>query len=160
MTTKGFISFIASGEAKDSFNYFDSGPYDLGVKLLRWLRAESRQPDHLRAAITQLRVVSDDDGPPPTEEEASRLQQYSDPTVGPEWYSLLRRTQGDPDAILACGYVVYEADPFGWIYEINADEQSFSVYHDDSKRVTWPWSSLPTDELFLAEAGQLGPNNE
>jgi hypothetical protein len=93
---------------------------------------------------------------PPT--AVQRPERVGDPAE--EWYALLRGTQGDPDAILACGYVVYESDPFGWIYEINADEQSFSVYHDGDNRVTWRWSALPTDERFLAEAGRLGPNNE
>src|SRR5260370_580138 len=37
MTTHGFISFIANDEAKDSYSHCDSGPYDLGGKVLRWL---------------------------------------------------------------------------------------------------------------------------
>jgi hypothetical protein len=162
MTTKGFISFIASEVAKNSYSNLDSGPYELGIKVLHWLRDERIQPDQVRAAITGLTVVSDDDGPPPTPEEVRRFQVYSQPGVGgpaDEWYALLRGTQGDPAAILDCGHVVYESEPFGWIYEINADDQSFSVRFDSGNRLTWPWSALPTDQRFLAEASQLGPVN-
>lgn len=137
-------------------------------KVLHWLRDETTQPDRLRAAITRLKAVSDEDGQPPTAEEVHRLQVYSDPGVGDpaeEWYALLRGTQGDPDAILASGYTVNEDDTFGWIYEINADEQTFSAWFDSGQRTwadhanrpTWPWSALPTDQQFLAKAEQLGP---
>lgn len=162
MSTSGFVIFVADNEAKTSYNHWDSGPRDLGIKMLRWLRAERDQPDRLRAAITSLKVVSDDDGPLPTAEEVSRLHQYSDPGAcdpAEEWYALLRGTQGRPAAILASGYVICDDDG-GWTYEVNADEQNFSVHRYDDNRLTWPWSALPTDQRFLDEALQLGPNNE
>ena len=69
----------------------------------------------------------------------------------------LRLTQGDPAAILDCGYIVVEYDePFWWIYEVNSDEQTFSVLLDDDHAATWPWSALPTDSQFLAQANALG----
>lgn len=71
--------------------------------------------------------------------------------------ALLHGTQGDPAATLACGFVVYENDPFGWIYEVNADEQSFSVSYDSENGVTWPWSAPPTDRQFLEDAERLDP---
>jgi hypothetical protein len=163
MSTNGFISFIANSEAKNAYSHWDSGPYELGIKVLHWLGPASAQPDQLKAAITRLKVVSDDDGPRPTPEEVNRFQLYGDRDVGDpamEWYALLHGTQGDPTAILACGYVVYEDDPFGWIYEVNADERSFAVNYDDENRVTWPWSALPTDDQFLAEANQLESEEE
>jgi len=115
--------------AKNAYSHFDVGPDDLGIQMLHWLRSAISQPEPLKVAITRLKVVSDD-GPPPTPEEVSRFRQYSDPHVGDpntEWYALLSRAQGDPAAILACGYVVYEDDPSGWIYEVNSDERSFTV---------------------------------
>jgi len=166
MTTKGFIVFIADNEDKNSYNHLDSGPDMLGIKLLHWLRDQSNQPDELRAAITRLQAVSDEDGPPPTAEEVTRLQAYGNPAAGgpaEEWSALLRRTQGDPGAILASGYIVHEVDTFGWIYEINADEQTFSVWFDSGNRTwadhhnrpTWLWSALPADQRFLAETEPL-----
>jgi len=167
MTTKGFIVFVADAEDKNSYNHLDSGPHELGIRLLCWLRDQSRQPDRLRAAITRLRAVSDDDGPPPAIEEVTRLQAHSDPALGNparEWAALLGRTQGDPEAILASGYILHEDDTFGWIYEINADEQTFSAWFDSGNRtwadhrnrLTWPWSALPEDEQFLAQAEPAG----
>ena len=162
MGTSGYISFIADHQAKNAYSHLDSGPDDLGLKMLRWLRSASAQPEPLKAAIRGLKVVSDD-GEPPTAEEVSRFRHYSDRSVGDpsmEWYALLRRTQGDPTAILACGYVVYEDDPSGWIYEVNTDEQSFSVNYCHENRLTWPWTGLPTDDRFLAEANELESEEE
>src|SRR5262245_26829065 len=119
MGTSGYIIFVADSQTKNAYSHYDSGPDELGLKMLHWLRSASAKPELLTATITRLKVVSSD-GPPPTPEEVSRFQQYSDSNVGDpsvEWYALLRRTQGDPTAILTCGYVVYEDDPFGWIYE-------------------------------------------
>jgi hypothetical protein len=82
MSTEGFISFIASNEAKNSYSYWDSGPKDLGIKVLHWLRAESRQPDRLHAALTRLRVVSDDDGPPPRRKKPAA---YSSTATRARW---------------------------------------------------------------------------
>jgi len=159
MSTKGFISFVAQGEAKNAYNHWDSGPDDLGIKVLHWLRSAAARPGPLAAAITSLKVVSDDSGPP-TPAEVRRFRQYSDPGTGDPnqaWYALLHGTQGEPADILACGYIVDEGDPFGWIYEVNADEQTFSVLLDDHHdAATWPWSALPTDSQFLAQANPLG----
>jgi len=60
---------------------------------------------------------------------------------------------------LASGYAICDDDG-GWTYEVNADEQSFSVHRYDDNRLTSPWSALPTDQRFLDDALQLGPNNE
>jgi hypothetical protein len=162
MGTSGYISFIADHQAKNAYSHYDSGPDDLGLKMLDWLRAASAQPEPLKTAIRGLRIVSDD-GEQPTAEEVSRFRQYSDPSVGDpstEWYALLRRTQGDPNAILACGCVVYEDEPSGWIYEVDTDERSFTVNYCYENRVTWPWTALPADDQFLASANQLESEDE
>jgi hypothetical protein len=39
MSTNGFIIFIADGESRCSYNHWASGPDDLGVKVLTWLRS-------------------------------------------------------------------------------------------------------------------------
>jgi hypothetical protein len=161
VSTKGSICFIADSEAKNSYSHWDSGPDELGLKVLHWLRSEVSQPEVLRTAIRGLKVVSDDDGPPPTPEEHRRLLQYSDEGAGDpneEWYALLNGTQGNPAAICASGYVVHEDNPFGWIYEVNADEQRFSVSYDGQNGATWPWSALPTDHQFLEDADRLDPH--
>jgi hypothetical protein len=155
MSTNGFISFVAQGEAKNSYNHWDSGPDDLGIKVLHWLRPVATQPGPLAAAITSLKVVSDEDALP-TEAQRRDLGVYFELTGGGEWYSLLRATQGEPEKILECGYICDEGDSAAWIYEVNSDEQTFSVFLDDHHDgTTWPWSALPTDSQFLARANRL-----
>jgi hypothetical protein len=161
VSTKGFISFIAAGETKNSYSHWDSGPDELGLKVLRWLRSAASQPGLLATAIRELRVVSDTDGPPPTPEEFTRFLQYSDPGAGDpstEWYALLDSTRSDPAAILDCGHIVHEGDLFGWIYEVNSDDRSFAVSYDGQNGLTWPWSALPTDQQFVADADRLDPH--
>lgn len=68
MTAKGFIVFMAGDEDRNSYNHLDSGPRELGIMLLRWLRGESRQRDRLRTAVTRQQAVSNEDGPPAPEE--------------------------------------------------------------------------------------------
>jgi hypothetical protein len=124
--------------------------------VLHWLRSVATQPGPLAAAIASLKVVSDGEALP-TEAQRRDLGVYFEPTGGGEWYSLLRLTQGEPEKILECGYIVDEGDPFGWIYEVNSDEQTFSVFLDDHHDgTTWPWSALPADSEFLAQANPLG----
>lgn len=96
MSTKGFISFIADSEAKNSYCHWDSGPDDLGLRVLRWLRPAVSQPGLLTTAITGLKVVSDANGPRPTAEEHSRFLRYSDSGVGDpsqEWCTPARHSR-------------------------------------------------------------------
>ena len=161
MSTNGFISFIAHGEAKHAYCHWDSGPHDLGINVLTWLRSAAAQPERLKGSITALKVVRDFDGPRPTPQEVRRFEQYSDLGVGDpteEWRALLHDLQGDPAGILASGYLVDEGSPYAWVYEVNTDERSFSVGYDDYRAATWPWSALPTDHQFLAAAEPLDPN--
>ena len=81
MGTSGYISFIAGSQAKNAYSHYDSGPDDLGLTMLHWIRAASASPESLRTAISGLKVVSDDDGEPAVE-EVGRLRRYSDPSVG------------------------------------------------------------------------------
>ncbi len=62
MGTSGYISFIAGSQAKNAYSHYDSGPDDLGLTMLHWIRAASASPESLRTAISGLKVVSDDDG--------------------------------------------------------------------------------------------------
>jgi hypothetical protein len=60
-------------------------------------------------------------------------------------------------------FLYFATDEIEAIEHASNDEtgrEDFSVHRDRESRVTWPWSALPTDQQFLAEAGPLGPNNE
>jgi len=56
------------------------------------------------------------------------------------------------------GQVVYVLPARRWLRGKLSFFLSFSL--SLSRRLTWPWSALPTDQRFLDEALQLGSNNE
>ena len=43
MGTSGYISFIAGSQAKNAYSHYDSGPDDLGLTMLHWIRAGGMQ---------------------------------------------------------------------------------------------------------------------
>ena len=150
MSTSGYIRFVADGQRKDSYSHSDSMPYGLGITVLHWLRRTSRDPDAMRQAITNLKLIGDAT-PGPTEADVAKFHMYADPHVGDpstSWYALLRYTQADPATILDCGYTVEEGQPGAWTYEVNCDDQTFSVECADDEPITWSWSALPTDHDF------------
>jgi hypothetical protein len=161
MSTSGYIRFVANGQTKESYNHSDSMPDGVGITVLHWLRQASRDPGTLAQAITNLEIVGAGT-PEPTEADVARLDMYADPNVGDpseSWYALLRYTQGDPAVILDCGYTVEDGQPGAWTYEINCDDQTFSVeYIDVDEPVTWPWPALPADREFLATERRLDPD--
>lgn len=180
MSTRGFISFAAKGETKTAYNHSDSYPDGLGYGVLHWLRTAD-----LAAAATAaeaLRVVTDADEP--TAEDIARLARYTNRSVGgqteaPDWYQLLRHTQGEPAAILVAG-VIEDASGFPadslfaeWGYVVDFDAQTFEVYagfqhgaHAEGRFASatpngggyypvrmvasWPLAELPDDAAFMA----------
>lgn len=162
MSTRGFITFVAGGTEKTTYNHSDSYPDWLGVNVLSWLRTSlgSFEPccglfsdqygcsehgreslTHLRDRITALRVV--DQNVPPTAEEIESLKGYANSNVGrqdlSDWYCLLRETQGYPGAILAAG-VMTDASDFPadslfaeWGYVVDTDAKTFEVYEGFQK---------------------------
>jgi len=162
VSTSGYIRFVANGQTKDSYSHCDSMPYGLGITMLHWLRRASRDPGTLREAITSLKLVGGA-SPGPTEADVVRFDVYADPQVGDpneSWYALLRYTQADPATILDCGYTIEDGQPGAWTYEVNCDDQTFSVVEcaGCGEPVTWPWSALPTDRDFLALERRLDPD--
>lgn len=145
MGTRGFAGFFIAGQAKVSYNHFDSYPSGLGVQILAWAR-EIDAKNHwgmVRHAAADLTLVKDDDQPPLEAIEALK-DLYGDPTVGSQgvantvihtWYQLLRGAQGDLSAALNTGYMTDAGDfPLDglfceWGYLINLDgDGSFEVY--------------------------------
>jgi len=160
MGTRGFITFVApdlrepKGEVeKTTYQQFDSYPEGVGLRVLEFLRDEvgpSNPTNRLRLgrAITDLRVVHDypeEKRTPVTSSDAKRLAAYANFNVDaydennqkrdqPSWYQLLRETQGDPGAIIACGYLL-DASDFPrdslfaeWGYVIDLSGDAFEVY--------------------------------
>jgi len=179
MGTRGFIGIVVDGTEKIGYNHFDSYPSGLGVAVLRFAASVDTTTGDL---ARNLRVVTDDDMP--TAEDVERLAPYANTNVGgraatPDWYQLLRETQGDMAAILQAG-VIQDAHDFPcdslfaeWGYLIDIDAQTFEAYqgfqhepHDKGRfadrggvkdgyypcalRASWPLAVLPSEKEFLA----------
>ncbi|WP_181785607.1 hypothetical protein [Streptomyces phytophilus] len=181
MSTRGFISFAVNGATKTAYNHHDSYPDGLGLDVLRWAREADLGA--AKTAAQALRVVTDVDEP--TDEDIERLAPFTNRTVGgrrerPDWYQLLRETQGSPARMLQAG-VIGDASEFPadslfaeWGYVVDFDAQNFEVYEGFQKRAhtegrfaspesddngyypvrlirLWPLTALPDDRTFVAE---------
>lgn len=109
MSTRGFLGFVIDGQEKIAYNHFDSYPGGLGVDVLSFLRiAASESTEQIAERVRALRVVDSDSEP--TDEDIERLAPFTNTNVGercerPDWYQLLRETQGKPGAILQAGFI-------------------------------------------------------
>lgn len=158
MGTRGTFGFVIDGQRKISYNHWDSYPSGLGIEVLGWLRnGLTMTPDILPIRARNLRVV--DPQSEPTDADIDLLGEFWDHTVGdtrrerPDWYQLLRRTQGSPGEILRAG-VMEDGSTYGgveWEYLIDFDAQTFSAAdkYNQNNTATWHFSALPTDKQFI-----------
>lgn len=180
MSTRGFISFAIDGETKTAYCHHDAYPDWLGANVLEW--ASTADLDAAATAVRALRVVTESDEP--TDEDIARLAPFTNTGVGartdrPDWYQLLRETQGDPGAALKAG-VIEDASSFPadslfaeWGYVVDLDAKMLEVYvgfqqepHKAGRFASlsgrdgyfpvrliksWPLSDLPTVGAFVAE---------
>jgi hypothetical protein len=135
MGTRGFIGFIINGKEKISYNQFDSSPSSLGAGVMLW--TELVDMGAARKQASALCVVTGRRRP--TARHIDLLRPYLDTELvtdraSIDWYTLLRSTQGDPAAILACGYVE-DASAFPldslfaeWGYLVDFDTGQLEVY--------------------------------
>jgi hypothetical protein len=146
MGTRGFIGFVIDGKEKITYNHFDSYPEGLGMEMLTWFRdiLKAETPDgpiDWKAYVRNLKMV--DPKSTPTEVQISELMPWSDTSVSErsleDWYCLLRKTQGNPGAILAAGYAIDSSDfpsdslMCEWGYLIDVDTETFEVYEGFQK---------------------------
>jgi hypothetical protein len=139
MSTRGLLGFVADGLETCTYNHGDSYPSGLGVEVLRFARrCEGTNFHRFKSAAASLTQVSED-GRKPTRDEVVKLAGHADTKVSTgdahaEWYVLLRDTQGDPEAILSCGYAIHDPDwPRDslfceWGYVLDFDSQTLEVY--------------------------------
>lgn len=190
MSTRGFLSFAVDGEIKTAYNHHDSYPDWLGTNVLDW--AHGVDIEAATEAARALRVVTDADEP--TDDDIARLAPYTNTGVGgrgerPDWYQLLRETQGHPAAMLDAG-AIEDASSFPtdslfaeWGYVVDLDARALEVYvgfqraphgegrfasptpnDDDYYPVrllkSWPLTELPTADEFVAEINRLAEAGE
>ena len=185
MGTRGFVGFVADDETKIAYTHWDAYPGGLGLSVLEWLRGADLATTE--AAVRGLRVVGD--GDVPTTDDVERLKKFYDPEVGgpseePSWYQVLRRTQGDPAAILEAG-VLLDASNFPadslfaeWGFVVDFDRgllEAYEGFQESPHRkgrfaymkptgngyypvklvASWPLSALPTQDDFLSKLGSV-----
>lgn len=136
MGTRGFLGFVANDHETIAYNHCDSYPDALGLTVLNY----ARSIEDLDAAKQQAAVIVHvSDEVPPTDEQIEALRPYMNTSVGwkmprPDWYQLLRESQGDPAAMLAAGHVEHKpewpADSLfcEWGYLIDFDRGVLQVY--------------------------------
>jgi hypothetical protein len=179
--SRGLLGFAVDGELKASYVNDGSYPGGVGLAVLRFVRqlVKDKAVDAAAARVRELRLV--DQEHPASEKDMQALRKWTDMEVGvtpargamPTWYQLLRRTQGDPDAILSAGYLENASDfaldvvwcEWGWV--VDFDKQTIEVYRmiDDYGSEaqagrwqgyealdlvrTFAFNDLPSDEAFL-----------
>lgn len=178
MGTRGFVGFVVDQDEKIAYNHFDSYPSAVGVDVLTWLCQADR--DAAADLARHLRVV--DPETRPTAEDIARLVEWADVGVGDQsvedWYCLLRKTQGEPGAMLQAG-VIEDAGQFPtdslfaeWGYLIDFDSGVLEVYRGFQQQphtrgrfanragdhgyqpvalvASWPLDELPNQHQFLS----------
>jgi hypothetical protein len=178
MGTRGFVGFVVDGTEKITYNHNDSYPDGLGVEVLDFARGDMQAA---REQARTLRLVTDE--VPPTAEEKAELAELANRNVGTrsddDWYVLLRRTQGDPAAMLRVGYMIdnrdFPADSLfaEYGYVIDFDAGTFEAYVGFQRQphskgrfadreplkngyfpvalvASWPLDSLPSGGTFAS----------
>jgi len=143
MTGQAILSFRIDGREVDTYVHDGDG---LGTRIQRWMLHVS--PFTAKAWARGLRVVEPDSHP--SEYDQHALMGWADVYVSSEsltdWYCLLCRTQGDPDAILRAGVVVQcepETRPFvRWRFLLDLDAPALEVWH----RPPWVFGTVPDFE--------------
>lgn len=163
--SRGLLGFVAGGRLVASYVHDAAYPGGVGLDVLTWLHKVvwERRVVHERRRVLVLTQVHNG-GPlsrPPLPDEVDRLRPWTDLTVGamaglqPSWYQLLRKTQGDPDAILTAGYIedwthlALESSTVEWAWVVDFDGQALEVYQGGDSPATagrWAGQTDPTGE--------------
>lgn len=136
MSTRGSLGFRLNGKDFITYNHSDSYPSGLGVEMAEFVVANRANLDSVKEKVSKLVLVNDKKKP--TKAQIRALKEFADLGISTssteDWYCLLRMTQGDPDAILRCGYMLdghnFLSDSLfcEWAYIVNLDTQCLEVY--------------------------------
>lgn len=139
MSTQGLIAFVESGKLYATYNNNSSYPTWQLAQLIEWVQAADMQ--EARAGVRRLQMVCEDDAP--SEQLQIALSEFSRTSSGgvtvnegraDDWYCLIRETHGDPEAMLACGYMIDNIDFAAdgtfceWAYVLNLDSEQLEVH--------------------------------
>lgn len=188
MGTRGTYGIRIDGVDKLTYNHYDSYPEQLGIAMLGEARKLVQMPKEVALEkARQIKMV--DENTTPSEEDIARLSKYHDPSISSgkptEWYSLLRKMQGNLTEHLRAG-VMLESKNFikdslfcEWGYIIDLDTDKFEAYqgfqtkphkgryvtdevpnckyYPCAELLSYDLSKLPPDEEFLSDIEDTAP---
>lgn len=158
MGTRGAYGFYKDGIDKITYNHFDSYPEYLGDNIVQFCRATSIKD--MRKIFDNIILVEQDSTP--TQKQIEECKKYHDKTVSTgeltEWYSLLRKTQGDLELYKnGLRYMIDSANFMTdglfceWAYVINLTDEVLEVYRGFQK--------TPADNRYSTEPSNSGYYN-
>jgi len=158
VSTRGMIAFRVGGVVRAAHNHCDSYPEGLGVQVLRFARQMVKDD---AVAVTSLRALAL--APVTGQPDADQIKALIawadlsrvDPKQGITWSDLLRRTEGNPDAILTAGYIIDASAELNtrwvaWAYELDFDAEALRVYRHGDEIMRFTFAALPDDDVFLS----------
>lgn len=133
MGTRGTYGLRIKGKDYLMYNHFDSYPSVLGKKIIDYIKSHEFD-DTFRSKVAKLKLVNAEDFP--TNAQRKKLEKYSDYSVsnGKDWYSILRKCQGNLDLTIESGYMINDNEFIldslfcEWGYIINLDSNKLEVY--------------------------------
>jgi hypothetical protein len=137
VSTRGCIGMVADGHIKVVYNHSDSYPAGLGQRIGEFIAQVNAHGSwrQVLSRVRTLRMVEAHDSP--TFDECAHLLRYADFRVGGKtsnWECILRRTEGDIEAILSCQAAV-DALTFPlssrwceWAYVLDLDRMALEVH--------------------------------
>jgi hypothetical protein len=137
--TRGLTGFVVGGTEYLQYQQCDSYPSGVGIDVLKWLKNAN-----LERVVEQAKALKlIDPESTPTAEQIKACAPWTNLGVSEgktsDWYCLVRETQGDPQAILDCGYV-RDASDFAldslfceWAWVIDLDRAVFQAYEGFQK---------------------------
>ena len=149
MGTRGAMIFVAGDREFIQYNQSDSYPDHLGRACAEFVEQVRNDPEMVRK-IAALNAVNEQDDAP--EELRARLVAYRR-SRGSDWYQTLRKCQGNPAAVLECGYIAvtsrdWVADSLfcEWGYVMDFDERVLEVYRGFNRhKAVGRFSEVSTD---------------
>ena len=132
MGTRHLVAFTADGKTKAMYGQYDGYISGVGLEVLKFARTMDSREAMIQAM--NLRVINEHEQPTPA--QAKSVAQYSDGGVstGFDWYSALRKCQGDPAKILESGYITdsfnfgYDGIFCEYAYVLDFDKGCLDVY--------------------------------
>ena len=154
MGTRGLFGFYYKGKYYVAYNHWDSYPSGLGVEIVNQIKTAIRENrlEEWKSLLDNIKIINWE--VTPTEEDIYKLAPYTDLSVSTastsDWYCLTRKTQGNMNSVLNCGYIDNHVDKStgepGWeeyAYILNFETNMLDFYSGDQLSNSYSLNQLP-----------------